>query len=635
MAWAAAAAHGAHCVDEPLRAPSPPRAGGRQKVSFLSRLLPPAPNSTGVVTSEPSGNWTSSHGSEALSDRESVNSELHPLKRWLDQEVKHRLSSIDSRLENLMLKVEHCDRNSTNGLRELRRACEDLLGRISGDGPQGVVLAPSPFGNATAFGAPLAVSRRSWERQTSYEQSREHEERMARSSNKQNVRATDFLHQTSSSTPPAETDLLLPKDSRGRVWPAENDESGLQATPEEVSEQDPYSRSSSKDLIAQLTGRSAVSRNPYVEAVTNFLDDPESSGAARLYNRFMPRLILFTVFVTLLQSVEPNPVNEYYAMVVETCIDTFFAIEIMIRFMFSPNRRQALTSPYNFIDVLSAAPLAVRFYCGFRMPHLDTHPARYVLLCAVPVVRIVKVLRRFKQFQLLLKAFKQAFEALPVLLYTLSVIILVFSGLIYVVEPHDNVTCLPEAVWLAIVTIGTVGYGDITPVSPLGGVVVSFLIILSTLYMAMPLGIIGYTFTQIWKDKDRILLISTTRERLDQWGYSAKHIRELFKIVDDNDNGELDIDEFKDLIKKLRIGLQEQSVVMLFNFIDKDGGGTIDDEEFVRAIFPAEYQDLYLKAARGTQRVGTFSGDDYQPTKSAGSVVSDQDRRESSKQFFT
>jgi len=163
------------------------------------------------------------------------------------------------------------------------------------------------------------------------------------------------------------------------------------------------------------------------------------------------------------------------------------------------------------------------------------------------------------------------------------------------VEPRDNITCLPEAVWLAIVTMSTVGYGDITPVSTLGTVIVSILVIMSALYMAMPLGIIGYTFTQIWKDRDRILLTLKTRERLEQWGYAAEDILVLFKLFDADDDGELDIDDFRNMIKRLRIGLQDDRIVELFAFIDKDSGGTIDDQEFVRAIFPAEYHSIYGK----------------------------------------
>jgi len=335
----------------------------------------------------------------------------------------------------------------------------------------------------------------------------------------------------------------------------------------------------------------------------------------------MPRLILLTVMVTLSQSVEPPALKGEHAVILETIIDIFFTVEITLRIAFSPDRMKALLSPYNHIDILSAAPLGLRIYLEFSIPDNDTDPLRYMLLCVVPVIRTVKVLRRFKQFQLLIRAFKGAFEALPVLLYTLSVIVLTFSALIYMIEPHDNVTCLPEAVWLAIVTMTTVGYGDITPVSPMGTVVVSVLIIISSLYMAMPLGIIGYTFTQIWKDKDRILLMSITRERLDQWGYSARDIAALFKILDDSGDGELDLDEFKDLVRKLRIGLQDHQTAMLFNFIDKDGGGTIDDEEFVRAVFPMEYTEIYNKPSRVSRAGGSSQASSDSAPERSGSQL--------------
>merc|ERR1712232_363089 len=99
---------------------------------------------------------------------------------------------------------------------------------------------------------------------------------------------------------------------------------------------------------------------------------------------------------------------------------------------------------------------------GFVIDHTrSTDIFTFTLLCVVPVVRLLKMLRGFHQIHLLAKAFRQAFEALPVLLFTLVVITLVFSSLIYLVEPRSNIDSLPRAVWLSIVTMTTVGYGDL------------------------------------------------------------------------------------------------------------------------------------------------------------------------------
>jgi len=60
----------------------------------------------------------------------------------------------------------------------------------------------------------------------------------------------------------------------------------------------------------------------------------------------------------------------------------------------------------------------------------------------------------------------------------------------------------------------------------------------------------------------------------------------LFQLFDNDESGELDIKEFRFLIKKLRLGLTDDRILALFRTIDVDNGGTIDDKEFVRLFFP-------------------------------------------------
>merc|ERR1711971_372585 len=123
--------------------------------------------------------------------------------------------------------------------------------------------------------------------------------------------------------------------------------------------------------------------------------------------------------------------------------------------------------------------------------------------------------------------------------------------------------------------MGTVGYGDVTPKSGAGSVAVSVLVIISVLYMAaMPLGIIGCSFTQIWQERDKILLMHRTRERLAQWGLTVNDILTVFVAFDVNKDGVLDLEEFRALMRHLRLGLSDSRIVNLFECIDDDGGGT-------------------------------------------------------------
>merc|ERR1719480_325837 len=155
-----------------------------------------------------------------------------------------------------------------------------------------------------------------------------------------------------------------------------------------------------------------------------------------------------------------------------------------------------------------------------------------------PVLRLLKLLRRFEKFHLLLNAFQIALEALPVLIYALVLMVLVFSAGIYWFEPRDNIGSFPEAMWLTVVTMSTVGYGDSVPKSVPGYVIVYVLIVFSALYMAMPLGIVGNAFNSVWEDRHRILLLTRAREHFSQKGYTAKDIPELFILFDADRDGQ-------------------------------------------------------------------------------------------------
>mmetsp|Transcript_45288 Transcript_45288/g.85010 ORF Transcript_45288/g.85010 Transcript_45288/m.85010 type:complete len:108 (+) Transcript_45288:2-325(+) len=84
-----------------------------------------------------------------------------------------------------------------------------------------------------------------------------------------------------------------------------------------------------------------------------------------------------------------------------------------------------------------------------------------------------------------------------------------------------------------------------------------------------------------------------SRQRLAQWGYTARDIPVLFRLVDLDADGALDLEEFRHLIKHMKIGLKDDRVVQLFATFDSDGSGTVDAQEFVRVLFPSAYHEIY------------------------------------------
>jgi len=343
--------------------------------------------------------------------------------------------------------------------------------------------------------------------------------------------------------------------------------------------------------VARVRRRSDLAKTTWI-----FLEDPDRVPGGRVVMSAISAAILISAFIPIFQSIEPPPLDVSYVSMVEVAFDTIFALEVVVRFMTCPNRLSFCCSLFNVIDI--AAGLLVLVLRSVYTSSLVEAESRgkfvvSTLICAVPILRLLKLLRRFETFHLILKAFRMAMEALPVLLYILAVIVTVFAVMLFTVEPRDNIDTLPRALWLTIVTVGTIGYGDIVPVSPLGGVVAAILIIVSALYMAIPIGIVGSAFSTVWEDRDRLLLVYRARMRFLESGYKAEDIPAMFYNFDTDGDGELTLQEFVSMMSELQVGLEGDRLVQLFSTFDVDSSGTIDDKEFVRTLFPKAFAEIY------------------------------------------
>mmetsp|Transcript_46564 Transcript_46564/g.124440 ORF Transcript_46564/g.124440 Transcript_46564/m.124440 type:complete len:289 (-) Transcript_46564:143-1009(-) len=160
------------------------------------------------------------------------------------------------------------------------------------------------------------------------------------------------------------------------------------------------------------------------------------------------------------------------------------------------------------------------------------------------------------------------------------------ASLLYLVEPEDNIESYPHACWLTVVSMTTLGYGDVYPVSDWGRLILSFLMVFSAAYMAMPIGVLGNAFSSVWQDRDLILLVERTKRTLAEWGYTVNDLPLLFERYDSDDDGELDLADFFHMMQDLQVNLRDERLVDLFEIFDKDRGGTVDDKEFMHVVFP-------------------------------------------------
>jgi len=413
--------------------------------------------------------------------------------------------------------------------------------------------------------------------------------------------------QARAATCPAQTQEAVPQPGNPDlqlVEPPQGPPPGFQVEPGARRTVSLVSFSLSSAAMARLFRRRPAA---FSQRVWSFLEDPHSSAAAWWFARLWDPFIVATIIVTALQTTQPPQIRGFAAAMVETVFDALFALELLLRYVASSGSCGFLRSPYNLIDAAAVVPpMALRaaatgFFTDFNSEASVLHA---VLVCTVPILRVLKTLRRFQQFHLFVMLFRTILEALHVLLVTLFILVLTFSCILYLVEPNDNIGSIPRSMWLTIVTVSTVGYGDVTPKSSAGIFAVSILVLCSVLFMAMPIGIIGNAFTQIWADRDRILLMMRTRDRLVQWGYTAGDMATLFRHFDDKNDGILHIAEFRMLMDEMQIGMTDERIVELFDTIDKDKSGGIDVKEFVRSLFPSDYYKLYSSADKDEKEHG-------------------------------
>merc|ERR1719399_1203218 len=126
----------------------------------------------------------------------------------------------------------------------------------------------------------------------------------------------------------------------------------------------------------------------------------------------------------------------------------------------------------------------------------------------------------------------------------LLLMVLVFSSFIYWLEPRSNIPSMPGAIWFIVITLSTVGYGDVVPETAGGKFVTIICIVCGVLYMAMPISIVGTNFTTVWQDRDKLLLMTRTRQKLQNMGYSSDDVLAAFSEFDTNGRGEVGIDDF-------------------------------------------------------------------------------------------
>lgn len=212
-------------------------------------------------------------------------------------------------------------------------------------------------------------------------------------------------------------------------------------------------------------------------------------------------LIIISIAVLFLESVESYNI-EYYRLFyyIEWVLTILFTIEYLARLYAVKRPVHYATSFYGVIDLLAIIPSYLEFFI---------HGSHFFL-----VLRILRLLRIFRIFKLvrfldekntLAYSLRKSWPKISYFLFFLLLTVCIIGTLMYLIEgnhPSSGFTNIPVSIYWCIVTLTTVGYGDISPVTPLGQFLASAIMILGYSIIAVPTGIVTAEISRHKKNSD-------------------------------------------------------------------------------------------------------------------------------------
>jgi voltage-gated potassium channel len=214
--------------------------------------------------------------------------------------------------------------------------------------------------------------------------------------------------------------------------------------------------------------------------------------AGHRFDLLLIAIILISILVVMLDSVQS--IRARHGLLIDSLewgFTALFTVEYLARLYCVRHPLRYATSFFGIIDLLSILPT----YLALFFPEVHA-------LLDVRILRLIRIFRIFKltqyiaEYQTLMQALHASRRKIMVFISMVLMIVLLLGTVMYVVEgPEHGFTSIPRAMYWAVVTITTVGYGDITPHTDMGRAIASVMMLLGWSILAVPTGIVTAEMT--------------------------------------------------------------------------------------------------------------------------------------------
>lgn len=210
--------------------------------------------------------------------------------------------------------------------------------------------------------------------------------------------------------------------------------------------------------------------------------------AGKLFDLILLGLIVYSVIIVMLESV-PNIDREYHKFldISEWVVTILFSFEYILRVITIKRPKKYIFSFFGIVDLLSTIPkylslflVGSQFITAFRILRL------------LRIFRILKLVRFVGASNNLIKALNSSKTKIFVFVFFVIIISVLSGTVMYIIEgPENGYTSIPHSIYWTIVTLTTVGYGDISPQTPLGQFIATMIMIIGYGIIAVPTGIVS------------------------------------------------------------------------------------------------------------------------------------------------